>query len=71
MAKLVIGTKTKLSILKYAPQAAMASAPKVLMLACTSTLAKPMTEYCTPVGRPYLTIWRSMSLWKRTPRKDT
>lgn len=30
----------------------LATLPKELMLDCTMTLAKPMTEFCTPEGRP-------------------
>ena len=50
MVKLVTGRKANPSSLEYAP--AMATLPKELMLDCTMTLAKPMTEFCTPEGRP-------------------
>ena len=52
--KQVTGRKAKPSTLAYAPQPAMALAPKELMLDCTMTFASEMTEFCTPDGSPCL-----------------
>ena len=52
IVKLITGRNAKPSSLEYAPYAAIATLPKALMFDCTMTFAKPITEFCTPDGRP-------------------
>ena len=69
--KAVMGRKTKPSTLAYAPQPAIASAPKALILLCTTTLAMEIMEFCTPEGIPWPAICRSMGRSNRIRRKTT
>ena len=70
-AKALMGMKAKPSSFTKAPLPAMAAAPNTLTLDWTMTLAKAITEFCTPEGTPMRSISFRMFLSRQMPLRVT